>query len=60
MSKKDKMCITMSADTKKNLQKIQDRYGLTKSQAIAYAVNSYGYTFNFDNNNKQREEKVTW
>ena len=58
MSKKDKMCITMSADTQKNLKKIQDRYGLTKSQAIAYAVNSYGYTFDFDN--KQRKEKVTW
>lgn len=59
MSKKDKMCITMSVDTQKNLKKIQDRYGLTKSQAIAYAVNSYGYAFDtFDN--KQRKEKVTW
>lgn len=38
---KTKVGITLSNDTLKNLDEIMRRLGLTKSQAIAYLINTY-------------------
>ena len=34
------MTITLSEATQKNLEELREKYGLTKSQAIAYAINT--------------------
>ena len=38
---KEKVGITLSSDTLAKLEKLMAELGLTKSQAIAYLINSY-------------------